>query len=161
MESNFKTKRIKRSQAFANRIVCRAAAKGDGDTGALGLCYRCTGRQQHRQDFTFVCPILENTFKDVMPTAAETVGHVRFIYEREPINERRWLLMVDPSHLSIILSGVIRAFLYFKKGCNHLFHSLARRDGCFMVIAYDGWTGLPNEQVNEANNEGDPPFEID
>ncbi|VDL71810.1 unnamed protein product [Nippostrongylus brasiliensis] len=52
-----------------------ATTKGDGDTGALGLFYKCPGRQ-HQKDFAF-CSVGEKMFKDMIPSAVETMGHLR------------------------------------------------------------------------------------
>uniref|UniRef100_A0A183FBA1 BK_channel_a domain-containing protein n=1 Tax=Heligmosomoides polygyrus TaxID=6339 RepID=A0A183FBA1_HELPZ len=113
----------------------------------------------------FSCSVGEKTFKDVVPSAIETIGHLRFdtvfslarlisIHEHERSQERKRLLMMDPRHVFITLSGVRKAFLFFKKCCDHVFHSLATHDGSFLALPHDGGTGLPVDQLNEANNEG-------
>ncbi|VDL81833.1 unnamed protein product [Nippostrongylus brasiliensis] len=77
IELDTKTKRVPRHRSKFNNIDCRATTKGDGDTGALGLFYQCPGRQ-HQKDFAFSCSVGEKMFKDVMPSAVETIGHLRF-----------------------------------------------------------------------------------
>ncbi|VDO96314.1 unnamed protein product [Heligmosomoides polygyrus] len=139
-----------------------ATIKGD-DTGALGLFFKCPGRQRSH-DIVFGCSIREKTLKDVLPEALETIGQLRFdtvfslarlisIYEHERCPERRRFLMMDPTHVFITMSGVKKAFLYFKNCCDHVFHALATHDGSPLALPHDGGTGLPIEQLNEANNE--------
>ncbi|VDP16976.1 unnamed protein product [Heligmosomoides polygyrus] len=124
----------------------------------------CPGRQR-LNDLTFACSIQEKSFKDVVPSAVETIGHLRFdtvfslarlisIYDHERCLERKRLLMMDPKYVFITLSGVRKAFLYFKKCCDHIFRGLATHDGSSLALPHDGGTGLPIEQLNDANNEG-------
>ncbi|VDL79828.1 unnamed protein product [Nippostrongylus brasiliensis] len=76
------------------------------------------------------------------------------INDHERCVERKRLLMLDPKHVFVTSSGVRKAFLFFKKCCDHVFRSLATHDGSFLALLHDGGTGLPIEQLNEANNEG-------
>ncbi|VDO82410.1 unnamed protein product [Heligmosomoides polygyrus] len=94
-----------------------------------------------------------------------TIGHLRFdtvfslarlisIYDHGRCLERKRLLMMDAKYVFITLSGVRKAFLYFKKCCDHILRGLATHDGSSLALPHDGGTGLPIEELNDANNEG-------
>ncbi|VDO29600.1 unnamed protein product [Heligmosomoides polygyrus] len=76
------------------------------ETPVLGLFFKCPGRQR-QNDLTFACSIHEKSFKEVVPSAVETIDHLRFdtvfrlaklisIYDHERCLERKRLLMMDP-----------------------------------------------------------------
>ncbi|KAK6012382.1 zinc knuckle [Ostertagia ostertagi] len=158
------TRRKKRRQAKVNNVVCRATTNGD-DTSPLGLFFRCPGRYGQSDDgYVYSCTIQGKTFKDVVPTASEAIGNIHFdsifalarlisIYEHERSEERRRFLMLDSKHCSISSSGVQKAYLFYKKYCDHVFRTLTLHDGSFLCLAHDGGTGLPLEELNQATND--------
>ncbi|KAK6017264.1 hypothetical protein OSTOST_17217, partial [Ostertagia ostertagi] len=159
-----RTKRKRRRQANSNHVVCRATADGV-DTSPLGLFFRCPGRHGQEGDgCRYSCSIQEKTFKDVVPNASEAIANLRFdtifslarllsIYDHERNEERKRFLMLDQKHFSISITGVQKAYLFYKKFCDHVFRSLILYDGSSLCLAHDGGTGWPMDQLNQATNE--------
>ncbi|XGW13214.1 hypothetical protein V3C99_013667, partial [Haemonchus contortus] len=159
-----KTKRKMRRRANSNKIACRATTDGI-DTSPLGLFFRCPGRHGQENDgYRYTCTIQEKTFKDVVPDAPEAIANLRFdtifglarllsIYEHERNEERKRFLMLDHKYCSISVTGAQKAFLFYKKFCDHVFRSLILHDGSSLRLPHDGGTGWPIEQLNQATNE--------
>nr|CDJ87615.1 unnamed protein product [Haemonchus contortus] len=112
----------------------------------------------------YSCTIQEKTFKDVVPDAPEAIANLRFdtifglarllsIYEHERNEERKRFLMLDYKYCSISVTGAQKAFLFYKKFCDHVFRSLILHDGSSLCLPHDGGTGWPIEQLNQATNE--------
>ncbi|XGW33944.1 hypothetical protein V3C99_018016, partial [Haemonchus contortus] len=159
-----KTKRKMRHRANSNKIACRATTDGI-DTSPLGLFFRCPGRHGQESDgYRYTCTIQEKTFKDVVPDAPEAIANLRFdtifglarllsIYEHERNEEHKRFLMLDHKYFSISVTGAQKAFLFYKKFCDHVFRSLILHDGSSLCLPHDGGTGWPIEQLNQATNE--------
>ncbi|KIH69155.1 zinc knuckle [Ancylostoma duodenale] len=158
------TKRVKRRQTIPNNVYCRATTSDDGDTSPLVLFFRCPGRlhQNGGAEYAFSCSIREKKFKDVVPSAGETIGEIKFdtiyslaryisIYDHEKNEERRRFLMMDRNYKFITISGAKKAFTFFKKCCDHVFRSLTLHDGSLLSLSHDGGLGIPIEQLNEIN----------
>uniref|UniRef100_W6NEC1 Zinc finger and Peptidase A2A domain containing protein n=1 Tax=Haemonchus contortus TaxID=6289 RepID=W6NEC1_HAECO len=159
-----KTKKKMRRRANSNKIACRATTDGN-DTSPLGLFFRCPGRHGQESDgYRYSCTIQEETFKDVVPDAPEAIANLRCdkilglarllsIYEHERNEERKRFLMLDHKYFSISVTLAQKAFLFYKKFCDHVFRSLILHVGPSLCLPHDGGTGWPIEQPNQATNE--------
>ncbi|KHJ94893.1 hypothetical protein OESDEN_05171 [Oesophagostomum dentatum] len=129
-----------------------ANTRGDGDTLALGLFFRYPGRNEQREaaNYSFSFTVHEKRLRDVAPDASEIIGNIQFhsiyglarlisIYEREKADEHRRFLMLDPAYEFLTVTGVRKAFTFFKNCCDH---ASARRG-----------THFPVEQLNQVNDE--------
>ncbi|KAK6022132.1 hypothetical protein OSTOST_12183, partial [Ostertagia ostertagi] len=86
-----------------------ATANGD-DTSALGLFFRCPGKYAHDgSGYSYSCTVQQKCFKDVVPTASEAIGNIRFdsifslarlisIHEYEKSEQNKRFLMLDNKH---------------------------------------------------------------
>ncbi|KAK6049946.1 zinc knuckle [Cooperia oncophora] len=77
-------------------------------TGPLGLLFRCPGKYA-KDGCGYACTIQEKTFKDVVPTASEAIGNIRFdsifalarlisIFDHERSEQNKRFLMLQPKH---------------------------------------------------------------
>lgn len=159
-------KRLRNESRKAISAGHRATSNGDGDMSALGMFFKCPGRRREAGvDYEFACTVNDMVFKDVVPDADETVGELKFdnayalarlisIFECERNADRKRLRMRDPSYAFITLSGIEKAFTFYKRYCDHVFRCLALHDGSPIMLPHGGNSEIPIEQLNDLNTQG-------
>ncbi|VDP04883.1 unnamed protein product [Heligmosomoides polygyrus] len=136
------------------------------DMSALGMFFKCLGRRREAGvDYEFACTVNDMVFKDVVPDADETVGELKLdnayalarlisIFECERNADRKRLRMRDPSYAFITLSGIEKAFTFYKRYCDYVFRCLALNDGSPIMLPHGGNSEIPIEQLNDLNTQG-------
>ncbi|RCN37073.1 reverse transcriptase [Ancylostoma caninum] len=136
------------------------------DNGALSLFFACPGQARvDSQHDDFHCSIRGTNFGSIVPDGDDVISALpvttiyslaRYftIYENETDVNRRRHLMSNHSHFALSVTGVEKAYLYFKEKCDHVARALMKHDGSFVVLTYDGGLKISLEQLSDLANAG-------
>ncbi|EYC37336.1 hypothetical protein Y032_0802g2426 [Ancylostoma ceylanicum] len=165
-----KTRRKSRQKlvkiARVNRICFRSRPGSDGDTSSLSIFFKCPNqRRVEGIDYDFDCSVRNMVFKDVVPEVEDSIGRLTFsnifelarlisIFECERNADKKRFRMKDRTFLFITVTGIQKAFTFFKRHCDHVCRSLALHDGSPVMLPYAETTEIPIEQLNDLNSEG-------
>ncbi|RCN37072.1 zinc knuckle [Ancylostoma caninum] len=136
------------------------------DNAALSPFFSCPGNGRVNSEHEeFHCTIRGTSFGSVVPDADDVISALpvtttyslaRYltIYENEADVHTRRYLMSDHAHFALSVTGVEKAYLYFKSKCDHVARALLKHDGSFIVLTYDGGLKVNVEQLNDLANAG-------
>ncbi|VDP52858.1 unnamed protein product [Heligmosomoides polygyrus] len=161
-----------RHEDHANQIVsaiCRSQFSDNGrvvDNSALSLFHTCSGRRfEADEKEEYSCTIRQMTFGSVAHVDDAVISNLRFssvfelarlisIFESEPDLDRKRFKMRNPSIVSITVSGVEKAYVFFKRFCDHMIRALMVHDGGHVAVSSNNGVDIDITQVNELTNAG-------
>ncbi|VDP31018.1 unnamed protein product [Heligmosomoides polygyrus] len=174
-----KTRRGKRGRKASksqerpvNESFCRAIAAArpeDADNSALSIFFVCPGagrRSNGHEIEDYDCSVRDLTFADVVPCELDpVVRSLKFssifslarmisIYENEVDVDKKRYLMRTPSYNFVSISGVEKAYTFFKRHCEHLLKTLLRHDGSNIAIIAKDAVDMELAQLNDLTNTG-------
>ncbi|WKY12400.1 hypothetical protein Q1695_003742 [Nippostrongylus brasiliensis] len=157
------------SDKLQQKVCCRAliSADNESDNIALSPFFECpgSGRSPHDCD-TFVCSVRDVDFSDVVPDESDTtIRTLKFssvfrlaqlisVYENEvDVDKRRYLMRSSMCNL-VTVSGMEKAYTYFKRRCEHVLRALLQHDGSSIAVIPDASTKIEVAQLNDLTNAG-------
>ncbi|KAL6726400.1 hypothetical protein Aduo_008373 [Ancylostoma duodenale] len=147
----------------------RSALARDGrivDNSALSIFYSCSGRRFEDNDpVEFKCRIRQSTFSAIAhvedPVIANLLFHSIFdlarlisIFESEPDLDRKRYKMKNPTHCFVTVSGVEKAYAFFKDHCDHVERALMAHDGGNVAVTTNSGWNIDIAQINDLTNAG-------
>ncbi|VDO25136.1 unnamed protein product, partial [Heligmosomoides polygyrus] len=146
-----------------------AARPEDADNSALLIFFVCPGagrRSNGHEIEDYGCSVRDLTFADVVPCELDpVVRSLKFssifslaqmisIYENEVDVDKKRYLMRTPSYNFVTISGVEKAYTFFKRHCEHLLKTLLRHDGSNIAIIAKDAVDMELAQLNDLTNTG-------
>ncbi|VDO56825.1 unnamed protein product, partial [Heligmosomoides polygyrus] len=62
--------------------------------------------------------------------------------------------MRDTKYAFVTITGIEKAFTFYKRYCDHVFRSLALHDGSPILLPYSEVAEIPIDQLNDLNTQG-------
>ncbi|VDO91757.1 unnamed protein product [Heligmosomoides polygyrus] len=117
------------------------------DNSALSLFHTCSGRRfEADEKEEYSCTIRQMTFGAVAHVDNAVISNLRFssvfelahlipIFESEHDLDRKRFKMRNPSIVFITMSGAEKAYVFFKRFCDHMIRALMVHDGGRVAVS--------------------------
>ncbi|KAL6729654.1 hypothetical protein Aduo_000692 [Ancylostoma duodenale] len=146
-----------------------AAVAQDGqvvDNSALSILHRCSGRRFEDGDpMPFNCTVRQMTFGSVAHVEDAVIANLSFasifelgrlisIFESEPDLDKKRYQMRNPGHCFVTIAGIEKAFVFFKRHCDHTIRALMTHDGSNVSLTSNAGLSIDITQLNDLTNAG-------
>ncbi|VDP17367.1 unnamed protein product [Heligmosomoides polygyrus] len=157
-------KNMKRKYDRSNKVDARKLPKV-GDRVYMELPREKGRRFEVNEKEEYSCTIRQMTFAAVAHVDDAVISNLRFssvfelarlisVFESEPDLDRKRFKMRNPSIVFITVSGVEKAYVFFKRFCDHMIRALMVHDGGHVAVSSNNGVDIDITQVNELTNAG-------
>ncbi|KAL6739495.1 hypothetical protein Aduo_012941 [Ancylostoma duodenale] len=150
-----------------DEVVSAVAQDGQVvDNSALSILHRCSGRRFEDGDpMPYNCTVRQMTFDSVAHVEDAVIANLSFssifelarlisIFESEPDLDKKRYQMRNPGHCFVTIAGIEKAFVFFKRHCDHTIRALMAHDGSNVSLTSKAGLNIDITQLNDLTNAG-------
>ncbi|KAL6733095.1 hypothetical protein Aduo_003777 [Ancylostoma duodenale] len=136
------------------------------DNSALSILHRCSGRRFKDGDpMPFNYTVRQMTFGSVALVEDAVIANLSFvsifelgrlisISESEPDLDKKRYQMRNPGHCFVTIAEIEKAFVFFKRHCDHTIRALMAHDGSNVSLTSNAGLSIDITQLNDLTNAG-------